>query len=194
MMNVRRMLAVCAGSCAMALAAPVVAQQQSPELQSPWGIYVEGGNTLEGNSKAGVASAGFTFGFGPRRELWGGVVTTFGDLFVSEWRAQRRSNDRKQNYTQVGIIANARYRFAQGTSPWFADLGIGLTLLDKLYETPDRSFSTRFQFTEVLGIGRSFGDTGAHELQLRVQHVSNAGIKEPNPGETFFKLRYQYHF
>jgi lipid A 3-O-deacylase len=27
-----------------------------------------------------------------------------------------------------------------------------------------------------------------------VQHFSNAGIKKPNPGETFLRLRYAYRF
>jgi len=31
-------------------------------------------------------------------------------------------------------------------------------------------------------------------FSLRVQHFSNAGIKEPNPGETFYKVRYAYRF
>jgi lipid A 3-O-deacylase len=87
-----------------------------------------------------------------------------------------------------------RYRFGDGGSPWFAEGGVGATLMDRIYRTPDRSFSTAFQFTEVLGIGRSFGEKGAHEVSLRVQHFSNAGIKKPNPGETFLRLRYAYRF
>ena len=66
--------------------------------------------------------------------------------------------------------------------------------MDHLYKTPDRTFSTAFQFTEVLGVGRSFCENGKHELTLRLQHFSNAGIKKPNPGENFVRVRYTYHF
>jgi lipid A 3-O-deacylase len=34
------------------------------------------------------------------------------------------------------------------------------------------------------------GRREAADLSLRLQHVSNAGIKEPNPGENFVQLRY----
>jgi lipid A 3-O-deacylase len=38
------------------------------------------------------------------------------------------------------------------------------------------------------------GQQRQHELQLRLEHVSNAGIKEPNPGANFVQLRYALHF
>ena len=49
-----------------------------------------------------------------------------------------------------------------------------------------------FNFGDHLAVGRSFGVQREHELALRVQHFSNGGIKEPNPGETFLQLRYVY--
>jgi lipid A 3-O-deacylase len=166
---------------------------QGAGTQSPWGVYVEGGTTLEGQSKSEVYTAGLTYQFGPRRDMWGGVVTTYGDFFVSNWQAHRKQGG-NQTYTQVGAIANARYRFEGGASPWFAEVGIGATVFDGHYETDSRRFSTQFQFTEALAIGRNFGANGAHELSLRLQHVSNGGIKEPNPGENLVKLRYGYSF
>ena len=51
---------------------------QGAGTQSPWGVYVEGGTTLEGQSKSEVYTAGLTYQFGPRRDMWGGVVTTYG--------------------------------------------------------------------------------------------------------------------
>ncbi|RZL93502.1 MAG: acyloxyacyl hydrolase [Variovorax sp.] len=181
------------GGVVMALAAfPALAQSDGGS--PPYGVYAEGGRTLEGGSPANAASIGFTFPFGHRWGIWGGSVTGYGDVFVSEWRARDAAGEGRRTYTQIGAIATWRYRFADGASPWFVDGGIGVSLMDKLYATPDRAFSTRFQFTEVLGIGRNFGANGAHELSLRVQHFSNAGIKKPNPGENFVRLRYQYHF
>ncbi|MEJ8845338.1 acyloxyacyl hydrolase [Variovorax rhizosphaerae] len=195
MMRMRRMAAICVGSGVMTVWAgsAMAQQQQSTETQTPWGIYVEGGTTLESKSKSDLGTAGVTYQFGSRHALWGGIVTTYGDFFVSHWRTQRDLVG-DQTYTQVGAIANARYRFDQGASPWFADLGLGLTWFDGHYETEDRRFSTQFQFTEVLGVGRNFGVNGAHELSLRVLHVSNGSIRKPNPGDNAVKLRYGYHF
>jgi lipid A 3-O-deacylase len=122
-----------------------------------------------------------------------GALTGYWDVFISNWHAPAL-DDGPRNYAQIGALYTWRYRFGAGSSPWFAEGGIGGSVMDHVYKTPDRSFSTAFQFTEVLGVGRSFGENGAHELSLRVQHFSNAGIKKPNPGETFLRLRYTYHF
>jgi hypothetical protein len=66
--------------------------------------------------------------------------------------------------------------------------------MDRLYRTDHKEFSTRFNFYDTIGIGRSFGDHRQHEVSLRWAHVSNAGIKEPNPGENFIQLRYARQF
>ena len=72
--------------------------------------------------------------------------------------------------------------------------GIGATVASHRYRVQDHEFSTRFNFASHLGLGRNFGAQRQHELMLSVQHVSNAGIKSPNPGENFLQLRYALHF
>lgn len=47
---------------------------------------------------------------------------------------------------------------------------------------------------DSLGLGVSLGAQRQHELLLRLQHVSNAGLKQPNPGLNFLQLRYALHF
>lgn len=158
------------------------------------GFYIDGGHARHGEKgDTNALSAGLTVPWSITERQPGGPLSSYLDFFVSNWHA-RALDDGQRNYLQVGAIYTLRYRFGGGTSPWFAEGGVGATLMNHVYRTPDRSFSTAFQFTEVLGIGRSFGDNGAHELSLRVQHFSNAGIKKPNPGETFLRLRYTYHF
>lgn len=51
-------------------------------------------------------------------------------------------------------------------------------------------FSTTFNFGEHLAVGRQLGATRHHEVALRVQHFSNAGIRQPNPGENLVQVRY----
>jgi lipid A 3-O-deacylase len=72
--------------------------------------------------------------------------------------------------------------------------GLGGTVKNHVNRTADEPFSTAFQFTEVVGVGRSFGAHGEHEVSVRLQHVSNASIKKPNPGANFVRLRYLYGF
>jgi hypothetical protein len=87
-----------------------------------------------------------------------------------------------------------RYRFGRGGSDWFAEGGIGVSYFNGLYERDDKRFSTRFNFYDTLGVGRNFGARREHEVTLRVLHVSNGGIKKPNPGENFVQLRYGHSF
>jgi lipid A 3-O-deacylase len=158
------------------------------------GIYVEGGRAPHGEmGSTNSATVGMTFPWSPRQPVQEGALTTYWDVFLSNWHAPALGNG-PHDYAQIGAIYTWRYRFDHGSSPWFAEGGVGGSVMDHVYKTPDRSFSTAFQFTEVLGVGRSFGEHGEHELSLRLQHFSNGGIKKPNPGENFVKLRYTYHF
>ena len=95
---------------------------------------------------------------------------------------------------QVGLVPLVRWRPDEGRSPWFVEGGIGLSWLDGDLRTPERTFSTRLNFSDNLGIGRSFGARGEQELSLRWQHTSNAGIRKPNPGQDLLLVRYAHAF
>ena len=51
------------------------------------------------------------------------------------------------------------------------------------------SFSTRFQFGDHLGVGVR---RGQYDIGLRLQHLSNAGLRNPNPGVNFLQLHLAY--
>lgn len=157
------------------------------------GMFVEGGHALYDGARTDAWAVGAVFPWS-----WNALGATNGrsfawELFASHWRAPSLEAGRR-DYVQLGAVATLRYRFDSGNSPWFAEAGIGATVMNSLYRTPDRQFSTAFQFTEVLGLGRTFGTHGEHELSVRLQHFSNASIKEPNPGANFARLRYLYRF
>lgn len=80
-----------------------------------------------------------------------------------------------------------------GFSP-YVEAAIGFHLLSERHITPTRRFGSSFQFGDHIGVGARFGERGRHDLGLRVQHVSNAGLKDPNPGVNFWQVRYQRHF
>ncbi len=85
-------------------------------------------------------------------------------------------------------------RLFPGGSRWFVEGGIGANLLLPIYQSESKRFSTSFNFGDHLAIGRIFGKDGGHEIALRFQHFSNAGIREPNPGENFLQIRYSRRF
>lgn len=174
----------------LALAATGAAAQGRPDA-SP-AVYVEGGQSLHGSGNSQMAGIGVMLPWAPNPSWQGGARSFYWDLFASQWRGPYEGE--RRSISQIGAIATWRYRFDGGASPWFVEAGIGASVMDRLYRTDGRSFSTTFQFTEAIGAGYSFGTDGRHELSLRLQHFSNAGIKKPNPGENFVRLRYAYRF
>jgi hypothetical protein len=56
----------------------------------------------------------------------------------------------------------------------------------------ERELSTTFQFGELVGTGVTFGDRGQYGVGVRITHISDSSIKEPNDGVTFGELRISY--
>jgi hypothetical protein len=96
--------------------------------------------------------------------------------------------------TQLGATPVLRWSMAESQSGWFVEAGIGANVLLPVYRSSDKSFSTAFNFGDHVSVGRTFGERGRHELALRAQHFSNAGIKQPNPGVNFVQLRYSWRW
>jgi lipid A 3-O-deacylase len=46
----------------------------------------------------------------------------------------------------------------------------------------------------MAGVGVQFGSRQQYLAGYRFQHISNGGIKEPNPGINFSQLYLQYNF
>ena len=57
----------------------------------------------------------------------------------------------------------------------------------------NRNLGTSYLFGSDVGVGYRF-DRKGFEIGYRFQHISNAGIKEPNDGINFHQLRLQYHY
>jgi len=82
------------------------------------------------------------------------------------------------------------FRFARpGGSP-YVEAAIGFHLISELEFHDGTETSTRFQFGDHVGFG--FRLDGRNELTLRLQHLSNGGIRNPNPGINFLQLRLQH--
>lgn len=189
--SARRHLRLAAAAIALSSGLTGVAHAQTQD--QAWGIYGQVGAGLYGDYNPHQTTLGVIGPLPWTSRFAGTKVTTYWDGYISQWRAAGVAGG-DRNYTQLAFVPSARFRFDDGASRWFVDAGIGLSYLDDIYATPRHSFSTRFNFTEFVSLGRSFGDDNRHEVSLRVQHYSNAGIKKPNPGENFVQLRYAVKF
>ena len=76
----------------------------------------------------------------------------------------------------------------------YVEAAIGFHLLSDLSVTGTRLFGSRFQFGDHLAAGWRFGPRGRYDVGLRAQHLSNGGLKQPNPGINFVVLRLAYLF
>jgi lipid A 3-O-deacylase len=83
---------------------------------------------------------------------------------------------------------------APGRVAPYVEGAIGFHFLSDYRISRRRSFSTKFQFGDHIGAGLRFGKGLRHDVGVRLQHLSNAGLREPNPGINFLQLRYQHHF
>lgn len=101
-------------------------------------------------------------------------------------------NDVDKTLYDFSLTPVFRYE-ATGTGTPYLEAAIGFHLLSDLRIDSNKSFSTKFQFGDHIGAGVRFGPERRYDLQLRLQHLSNGSIREPNPGINFLQLRFQVH-
>ncbi len=171
---------------ALWLAATSVAQAQS---LAPRGVFLQAGS---GDNATDSVTAGATWRWNGQWALGTGALTGYWDASIGRWRVRHADAGDRSAFTQVGVTPVLRYRGDGGESRWFVEAGIGENVIGPVYRSEDHRFSTAFNFGDHLGVGVDAGERHQHEFTLRYEHFSNAGIKEPNPGENFVQLRYTY--
>lgn len=160
------------------------------DLFHPSSVFVQFGSTQATRS----ATAGLSWDLPYRWQLGRSALSSHLELSYAWWHIDSADRAGRSQLSQLALIPTLRLRPAGGASPWFFEAGLGLTATSAVYRTRQKSFSTRFNFGTHLAVGRSFGERRQHEVALRLEHFSNAGIKQPNPGENFVQLRYARRF
>jgi len=121
-------------------------------------------------------------------------LTGYWELSMGRWYAENNWHDSERVWTtQLSTIPSVRLASAWRPT-WYADFGVGPSVLLPLYISRERTFSTEFNFQTHLAFGRLIGAHGQHDFAVRVDHYSNAGLDQPNPGLTLFGMRYAMHF
>lgn len=111
---------------------------------------------------------------------------------VARWRSTSDNNPR--NPWEFGL--SPIFRLAWQRHNWvpFLELSIGVRLLTDTRTSDDHTYSTAFQFSDMAGIGVAYGRDQRFAAGYRYQHISNAGIKTPNPGTDFHTVYLRYRF
>ncbi|MEG0920552.1 MAG: acyloxyacyl hydrolase [Comamonas sp.] len=168
----------------------VGAHAQFADMRQRPTLYMQGGVAEHGAKSLAIGSTL------PMRwySNWSGYpVTAHWDMSLALWNAEHEYSDNKRNIAVLGLTPTLRLH-SRSTYPWFVEAGIGGYVSNHLYESRDKRFSTAFNFGSHLGLGFFTGRQRENEWMLRVEHISNGGIKKPNPGENFIQLRYARHF
>ena len=128
----------------------------------------------------------------PWRSFGDGRWQLDADLSIANWSSYPDEGGGSRRNILV-LEATPALRWQVGER-WYLSGGIGATLASHTFRNHGRRFSTRFNFATHVGAGVWLDAARTHALELRLQHVSNASIKKPNPGEDFLQLRYLHSF
>ena len=176
-----------------AMAWPAVAATETP-MSPPWWqpdkLFAQVGFAAE--TQTVVVGAIWKADW--HREWLGGYATLYTEASFGRWLSDSDNGASSSAWvTQLGLTPVLRWQ-PQSSPDWFFEAGIGANVLAPIFRSSDKRFSTAFNFGDHIAVGRRFGTAREHEVALRLQHFSNAGIRHPNPGENFVQLRYAQAF
>ncbi|MDR5832775.1 acyloxyacyl hydrolase [Caballeronia sp. LZ034LL] len=126
-------------------------------------------------------------------EIGGFHFTVVGEGHVSYWHTTE-DNAVHPNIWEFGLTPVLRFVKSAGYFRPFIEAGVGVRLLSHTRITQDFTVSSAFQFADMVGVGMIFGEKQNYQAGFRFQHLSNASIREPNPGINFSQLYLQYNF
>jgi len=108
------------------------------------------------------------------------------ELGAAYWKAD--GSRTPSNVWQFSAIPMLRWTVQER---YFIEAGVGPTVFTSTHFS-NKNIGSAFQFGSQLGVGMYLSPQS--RLGLRVAHVSNAGIKHPNPGMEWVQLTYSYQY
>ncbi|HTR08837.1 MAG TPA: acyloxyacyl hydrolase [Paraburkholderia sp.] len=136
------------------------------------------------------------FVWDPALQWWhfGGFhFTLLGEAHVAYWKLDD-PDAIYANTWEFGVTPVFRIIKDTGWFRPFFEAGVGVRLISHVRQTPYRTMSSSFQFADMVGVGAQFGEHGNYQIGFRFQHLSNADIKQPDPGLNFSEIYIQYNF
>ncbi|HZW13858.1 MAG TPA: acyloxyacyl hydrolase [Noviherbaspirillum sp.] len=156
-------------------------------LAAPIGANAADSLSLEIGSGNKTQKASFGVQWNWSKRWWDSNGTHIGgywDLNIAYWHGNRFQDisNRSQNIGEAGITPVFRFQSNMLKGP-YVEIGVGVHVLSDRYDNNGRQLSTKFQFGDHLGIGYVFENKW--ELGVKLQHFSNASMKQPNDGVNF---------
>ncbi len=176
-----------------------VAVGQPARAHERFGIAVDAGHGIRSfGAPYGTRAIGLRlrWSWGPLWRLPGAVVSSYGEFDVHRLKSDPGVTG-VTSLTEVGVTPVLRLRtrrplFAAG--PWpYLEIGVGVHLLSHA-ELGNKFLSTAFQFGPLIGAGLLLGAHRQFEVGVRLQHLSNANIRLPNPGINLAQISLGYWF
>lgn len=189
----RTLLAVAFALCFSAVPGQSAATMDLPSASSwrPDGLFLQSG----WGKRVQATVFGAKWDWQWEQEFAGGRASGYWEASFGRWHAEAGASPAGSAWvTQLGLTPVLRWRPGTIGDEWYVELGIGANLVTPIYRRHERRFSTAFNFGDHVAVGWRFGSGRQHEVALRLQHFSNAGIQHPNPGENFLQLRYGWRY
>lgn len=171
----------------------VQAQPAAQAVAAPTSAAVDWALAAGAGSHQRVDKLGLIAGWGRPAPLWQGErwrLVLHHEVELAAWRVPSARDLIEMGYSPVFRLE----RPLGGRAVWFFEGAIGARLLSHTRVAPGYRLSTAFQFSDMLGVGLRWGRAQRATIGLRVQHLSNLGIKRPNPGMEFLQLYAAYRF
>ena len=156
----------------LALALPLASHAAEPQWIAALGRGTE-------SADADILRLGYRHPL-PGKDAW--WMPTHAQLGASLWRVP----DIRGTTRRFDLNATAIWRAERGWG--YYEAGFGGYLLSKTINNDDTRVPSAFEFGSHIGIG--FRLAKNHTLGIGLQHLSNAGIKQPNGGIDLLLVQY----
>ena len=154
------------------LALPLVSNAADPQWIAAFGRGAESANT-------DVLRLAYRHPLAESERWW---MPTHAQLGASVWRVP----DIRGTTRRFDLNATAIWRAERGWG--YYEAGFGGYLLSKTINNDDTRVPSAFEFGSHIGLG--FRLAKNHTLGIGLQHLSNAGIKQPNGGIDLLLVQY----
>jgi len=111
------------------------------------------------------------------------------DFSIHGWHSDEENIENDSGYI-IGFTPVFQYQLKGMSYKPYVEMGGGPHILSDIKIENDNK-STQFQFGSIFGLGVKRNNI---ELSYRYLHISNAGIKMPNPGTDIHNIHIGYHY
>ncbi len=119
-------------------------------------------------------------------------VTSYLEPAIGFWRGNSNIHDDPKMYElALTPVFRLEQQSRSAIAPYIEN-GVGIHVITGHHVTDDRDLGSNYHFGTHIGVGLRFGTRHEFDFGYRLQHLSNAGLKQPNEGINFNMLHFAY--